>query len=111
MSKFQPIEFYERKSSLHKYKLLPFRFSELDGERYVLTNIAGEFLIAPKAAIADFVEHKLAPSNPLYKNLRSRHFLIDDRTNVEPELLAIRSEENTSELQSLMRNSNAVFCL
>src|SRR3546814_6377714 len=33
------------------------------------------------------------------------------RESMTPEHLATRSEEHTSELQSLMRNSYAVFCL
>src|SRR3546814_6728796 len=35
----------------------------------------------------------------------------DPRANlVAPEIVGVRSEEHTSELQSLMRNSYAVFC-
>src|SRR3546814_8284652 len=32
-------------------------------------------------------------------------------TYSEPALMVVRSEEHTSELQSLMRNTSAVFCL
>src|SRR3546814_2509382 len=38
----------------------------------------------------------------------SRRCVVADKAN---DLLAARSEEHTSELQSLMRNSYAVFCL
>src|SRR3546814_3713815 len=34
-----------------------------------------------------------------------------DGCHLEPVQLLFRSEEQTSEIQSLMRNSNAVFCL
>src|SRR3546814_4813137 len=37
--------------------------------------------------------------------------LLDKRLNYKRKMLAIRSEEHTSELQSLMRISYAVFCL
>src|SRR3546814_2301062 len=40
--------------------------------------------------------------------LASLHFRADQ---VPPELIHLRSEEHTSELQSLMRISYAVFCL
>src|SRR3546814_2751682 len=40
-----------------------------------------------------------------------RALRIDDRNAQAPEDLAVRSEEHTSELQSLMRISYAVFCL
>src|SRR3546814_10189832 len=41
---------------------------------------------------------------------QSRVVYVDDRFDMYPEPL-MRSEENTSELQSLMRISYAVFCL
>lgn len=89
MSKFQPIEFYGKKRP-STYQLLPFRFSELDADRYVLSNMSGEFLVAPKASIKPFVEHQLEDTDPLYKDLRARHFLVDDKTNIAPDLLAIK---------------------
>src|SRR3546814_4250328 len=36
---------------------------------------------------------------------------VDDKASASPSTIAQRSEEHTSELQSLMRNSYAVFCL
>lgn len=89
MSKFQPIEFYGKKLP-STYQLLPFRFSELDAERYVLTNLSGEYLIAPKIIMADFVEHRLLSTDPIYIELRARHFLIDDKTDIAPDLLAVK---------------------
>jgi uncharacterized protein len=89
MSKFQPIEFYGKKRPA-TYQLLPFRFSELDEGRYVLTNLSGEYLVAPKSAVKPFVEHRLDATDPLYKELRARHFLVDDKTNIAPDLLAIK---------------------
>lgn len=89
MSKFQPIEFYGKKRP-STYQLLPFRFSELDADRYVLSNMSGEFLVASKASIKPFVEHQLEDTDPLYKDLRARHFLVDDKTNIAPDLLAIK---------------------
>ena len=42
MSKFQRIEFY--KAPLSSYTLLPLRFTSLDHDHYVVTNVAGEYL-------------------------------------------------------------------
>src|SRR3546814_3877177 len=42
---------------------------------------------------------------------RHRMVIAGAEMAVSPELLALRSEEHTSELQSLMRISYAVFCL
>lgn len=89
MSKFQPIEFYTKKRP-SDYQLLPFRFSELDEDRYVLTNFSGEYLVAPKSLIKPFVEHQLDSSESLYKDLRARHFLVDDKTSIATDLLAIK---------------------
>src|SRR3546814_7522591 len=40
-----------------------------------------------------------------------RHWYAGDSTGLRTWVLAARSEEHTSELQSLMRSSYAVFCL
>ena len=88
MSKFQTIEFY--KTTQSSYTLLPFRFTSLDRDRYVLTNAVGEYLITTRDKVFDFVEHKLASEDPTYIELRSRHFLIDDSSSIAPELLAIK---------------------
>src|SRR3546814_5552943 len=49
----------------------------------------------------------------IYASVRLQGFLFGDYKSAVPEALAdiIRSEEHTSELQSLMRISYAVFCL
>lgn len=88
MSQFQTIDFYKNLQS--SYSLLPFRFTSLDHDRYVLTNAAAEFLIAPRDKVIALVEHKLSSDDPLYVQLRARHFLIDDSSSVAPELLAIK---------------------
>jgi len=88
MSKFQKIEFYKTPQS--SYTLLPFRFTSLDSDRYVLTNAAAEYLIAPREKVFDFVQHKLPSDDSLYIQLRARHFLVDDSSSIAPELLAIK---------------------
>src|SRR3546814_1991166 len=47
---------------------------------------------------------------PLWQ-LYAGHFLQPDADPAGPDAAALRSEEHTSELQSLMRSSYAVFCL
>jgi His-Xaa-Ser system radical SAM maturase HxsB len=89
MSKFKAIDFFRSKQT-SGYSLLPFRFTELDRDRYVLTNIAGEFFTIPKASLAPFVRHELEPSTHLYTELRARQFLTDRRSNIAPDLLAIK---------------------
>ncbi len=88
MSKFQRIEFYKNK--IKEYSLLPFRFEPLSGNNYVVTNLAGEHLIIPRDALEDFVRHNLDCSSPYYINLRAKHFLTDDKTQIAKELLSIK---------------------
>lgn len=88
MNKFQTIEFYKIAQS--SYTLLPFRFTSLDRDRYVLTNAVGEYLITTRDKVFDFVEHKLSSDDPTYIELRARHFLIDESSAIAPELLAIK---------------------
>jgi len=88
MSKFQEIDFYRSPNAT--YSLLPFRFTELDSEKYVLSNLAGEYLVAEKSLLPDLIRHRLSPNHPIYSELRARHFLVDDATSIAPELLAIK---------------------
>ncbi len=88
MSKFQPIEFYKNKKN--EYSLLPFRFEPLSEVNYAVTNLVGEHLIIPRETLEDFVKHKLDSSSPHYINLRAKHFLVDDKTQIAKELLSIK---------------------
>src|SRR3546814_8609481 len=66
-----------------------------------LAYLVGGFLVTSAAGVViDISVSTLGPKT-----------LNDVRTNVFDKLLSLRSEEHTSELQSLMRISYAVFCL
>src|SRR5580765_4618366 len=88
MSQFRTIDFYKAPKS--SYRLLPFRFTSLDQGQYVLTNMAGEYLISPRDKLFNLLQHTLSDEDPTYIELRSRHFLIDDNSSIAPELLAIK---------------------
>ena len=47
MSKFQPLAAYDTASG-GQYQLLPHKFTRLDGDRYVLTNMVGEYAVVPR---------------------------------------------------------------
>ena len=89
MSKFQKIDFYQKNNS-NSYSLLPFKFTALDEKRHVITNMAGEYLVLPKEIIPKLVNKQLAESDPIYVDLRAKHFLVDDKTTIARELLAIK---------------------
>lgn len=88
MSQFRAIEFY--KAPKASYRLLPLRFTPLDHDQYVLTNMAGEFLVSARDKLSELLQHKLSNEDPTYIELRSRHFLIDDNSSIAPDLLAIK---------------------
>ena len=88
MSKFLQIDSYNPAST--EYQLLPFRFTELDRDRYVLTNIAGEFIALPKEIIPKLINHELRAEEPAFRELRARHFLTDGSTSIAKDLLAIK---------------------
>jgi His-Xaa-Ser system radical SAM maturase HxsB len=89
MAKFQTLKFYSQ--NVNKgYELLPFKFSELDASRYLLTNIAGEYIVLSKELMKPFVEHRLDSDSDEYIDLRSRQFLQDDHNKVAVDLLSLK---------------------
>lgn len=90
MTKFQPLSVYQQGCG-DGYELLPVRFSELDDTRCVLTNLVGEFHVLPKSAAYEFLEHRLDTSSEDYRALKSKHFLLDDDSNVAVDLLALKT--------------------
>ena len=88
MSHFQGIDTYQPSTPF--YRLLPFRFSLLDQDQYVLTNLAGEFVIANRPILLDLLAHRLPNTDPAYCELRARHFLMDESTSIAPTLLSIK---------------------
>ncbi|MER9629424.1 hypothetical protein [Mesorhizobium sp. M0296] len=93
-----PAEFREPIEA--KYQLAFFRFSPLDGERYVLSNQAGEYLVLPRAVLASFVRHELSSTDPYYSRLRHRHFLFDASSNLGRALLANKVRTKAKRLEN-----------
>ena len=89
MAKFEPITFYAEKRS-KGYQLLPFKFSELDSERYLLTNMAGEFVALKKELMKPLITHVLDEDSNEYIDLRARQFVLDEHNSIAPDLLALK---------------------
>lgn len=89
MSKFQPLSAYLPPLA-EGYQLLPFRFTALNESEYVLTNQAGEFIVAERSTLEALVRHQLPPNDPLYDDLKSKHFIVDGNSSVAMELLPIK---------------------
>ncbi|ESY42954.1 radical SAM protein [Mesorhizobium sp. LNJC384A00] len=99
MTKFAPATEFQRPLD-DTYQLAYFRFSQLDDERYVLTNQAGEYLLLPRAVLASFIRHELPSTHPAYSRLRSRQFLFDASSNIGKELLALKVRTKARRLEN-----------
>jgi len=97
VSKFQSLADYD--SALDgQYQLLPFKFTPLDAERYVLTNMVGEYAIVGRDVAHALARHTLLPTHPDYARLKSRHFLKDADSHVAVDLLALKTRTRYSRL-------------
>ena len=89
MSKFQARTAFSNPNE-KGYQLLPFKFISLDDSRYVLVNMAGDFLTVDEPDLRALVDHSLSSGEATYRELRARHFLTDTESSVAKELLAIK---------------------
>lgn len=81
-----------------EYRLLPFRFQRFDAERYVLTNLAGEYQLLPRNELDALVNHRLTPNCDLYDSLKAAHFLADTDSQVSLDLLAAQYRTRAARL-------------
>jgi His-Xaa-Ser system radical SAM maturase HxsB len=78
--------------------MLPWRFTSLRDDRYVLTNMAGEYVTLARDKIESFATGQLSAQEPAYAELKARHFLIDDDSNVAVDLLALKTRTKLAPL-------------
>jgi len=87
-SVFKNEEFYSPAETI--YSLLPFRFINLDSERYVAVNEVGEWQVLLRDQLELVVRKRLPQSSPLYYALKASHFLEDNDSDVAPDLLTLK---------------------
>lgn len=87
--KFRSGPAFDRASS-GQYQTLPCRFVKLDDNRYVLTNEVGEHLVVTRSQLEQFVRKSVSFHSDFYHDLKSKHFLVDDDSNVAIDLLALK---------------------
>jgi uncharacterized protein len=87
--RFNEIDTYRCRAG-STYTLLPFRFLDLDSDRYILTNFSGEYLVIPSDQLLPLVRGKLQMHTPLYNELKSLHFLCDGDSTVALDLLSTK---------------------
>src|SRR5436189_133819 len=99
MSKFAPLADFHRGTG-NGYRLLPFRFERIDPDRYVATNYVGEYTIITRDVLRAFAAHRLSNSSVDYSELKSKHFLIDDDSDVALELLALKTRTKLTRMSN-----------
>jgi His-Xaa-Ser system radical SAM maturase HxsB len=72
------------------YRLLPLRFTALDQNRYVVSNMVGEYLVVKRDQLNDLIRHRLPHGSDLYDDFKSRHFIRDADSDVVLDLLALK---------------------
>lgn len=97
MSRFLPPAAYLPETQ--QYDLLPFTFTQLDDGEYLLTNVAGEMVVLPRADLQAFAEHRLTADQRSYADLRSRHFLREPGDAAALELLALKVRTRFARLE------------
>jgi uncharacterized protein len=85
--KFKPSNAYQIEE---EYNLLPFRFLVLDSDRYILTNLVGEYLILSKSELEQLAQKQLGPQEPIFQDLQARHFLYYPGEEIALELLSVK---------------------
>lgn len=92
---FRPLEEF---SSRGPYRLLPFRFMPLDTDRYIATNIAGDFVTLGRERLQQLIEHRLEKDSPEFGDLEARHFVSSGEGQPHLELLAAQYRTRQSRL-------------
>jgi uncharacterized protein len=88
LSKFLPASAFEPDGV---YSLLPFNFTRLDSERYVATNMVGEYVTLDPGNLERLVTHQLRPDEALFRDLRAKHFIEMQGDHSPRELLALKT--------------------
>ena len=85
------------------YHLLPFRFERRADGDYFLTNEVGEFLVLSEMEFKAFVAHKCTPPSPRYYDLKAKHFLYDDTSSAQLDVLAAKYRTKKSFLDGFTK--------
>ena len=94
---FRPAASY-RDAESQGYKLLPIRFTHLEGGRYAVTNLVGEYRVLDRPTLQQLVGKQLPAGSELYDDLKSAHFLYDTDSTIAPELLGLKYRTKISNL-------------
>jgi len=88
-SAFRPYGRYRARSGT-EYSLLPLRFLALDADRFIVTNLAGEYLVLAKNVVRALIRHELPAHSEIYGELKTKHFVLDGDSTVALDLLSMK---------------------
>ena len=94
-NKFNAEEFY-----IHDdYKLLPFRFTPLDDNKLILTNMVGEYVVINNDELTNIVDRKPLKLS-LKESLLSKHIIYDGKSNIPLMLTGLKYRTKMSRLKN-----------
>jgi His-Xaa-Ser system radical SAM maturase HxsB len=88
MARFQPAEAYHPPSEA--LQLLPLRFERLDGGRYLVSNVVGDFVSLSADELSRLVDLRVTPGDGLYEKAFASHLIGHQGKNGQKQLLATR---------------------
>ena len=88
MAKFKDLNSFSNKKNI--YNLLPFNFDQIDNDIYLATNFVGEHILIKKSDLGRFVNKELTSTSNIYKELKSKHFLYENKNDIAIDLLALK---------------------
>lgn len=92
--KFHALDFYRNDD----YELLPFSFDFFDNERYILTNLVGEYCLTDRITLDHLVDGKLTPEHPQYNTFVAKHIIKENGATSAVSLLALKYRTKFSKL-------------
>ena len=99
MSRFLPSEAFEAPENC--LELLPFRFERADQDRYLVSNIVGEFIALQSSELDRLIELQVRPGDGLYGKAYAAHLLTRVGQQSQKQLLAMRLRSRMGFLQYL----------
>ncbi|MGI2160968.1 His-Xaa-Ser system radical SAM maturase HxsB [Shewanella oncorhynchi] len=96
MKRFEPESYY--KNSIY-YNLLPIRFTELDDDLFVVSNMAGEYVLINRGNLIKLVNNCNALPSSIIKKLVSKHMIYGNNDESAIKLTALKYKTKLSRLK------------
>jgi uncharacterized protein len=98
VSKFAPAD--EFKAAPSTLRLLPFRFERLEGDRFLASNMLGDFEFLSGEELRRLVDLRIAPGDGLYERAFAKQLIAGDGQRSQLQVLAARMRSRMAFLRS-----------